>query len=111
MEGKQDDRLYTVRKTRLLEQADAEHDEAAQDQMWIWPLGSGGLELRDDIPMVQDRPRNQVREIGHEQRVMRQGVVANLAAISIDQKGDLGESVKRNPDRKQDVHREGRRKY
>src|SRR5579872_1028119 len=110
MEGKQDEGLYTVRKTRLLEQADTENDEAAQNQMRIWPLGIGGLELRDHIPVVQNRPGKQMREIGHETPVMRQGLAPHLAAIGNNQKGDLGEGVQRNPDRKQDIHRPSRSK-
>jgi hypothetical protein len=61
------------------------------------------LELWDHVPVVQDRPRNQMREIGDEKGVMRPGIMRDLSAVGIDQEGDLGEGVKGNSDRKQDV--------
>ena len=70
----------------------------------------GGFELRDHVAVMQDRARNQVREIRHEQRVMRQRVMTNLAPVGVDQKCDLGEGVKGDADREQNVHGHGRRK-
>src|SRR5277367_3634583 len=52
-----------------------------------------------------------MRKISHEQRVMRQRIVSDLAAISIDQKRDLREGVEGDTDRQQDVHRNRRREY
>ena len=102
-EGQSDQRLDAVGKAGLLEQAEREDHQAAQDQMRIRPLGLGTLELRDHVLVVKDRPGDQMRKISDEQRVMRQGVARNIAAESIDQKGDLGEGVERNADRQQDV--------
>src|SRR5579883_452118 len=110
MEGERDHRLNAVGKTGLLEKSDAENDEAAQNQMRIWPLRIGGLKLRDHVAVVQDRSRDQVRKVSDEQRIMRQRVSCDLAAIGVDQKGNLGEGVKGYPDGKQDVHRERGRK-
>ena len=78
--------------------------------MRIRPLGFRALELRDHVLVVQDRSRDQMREIGDEQRVMRQRVARDLAPVGIDQKSDLGESVERNADRQQDVDGESRSK-
>ena len=47
--------------------------------MRIGPLGLRALELRDHVLVVQDRPRDQMREISDEQRVMRQRVARDLA--------------------------------
>ncbi|WP_354132411.1 hypothetical protein [Bradyrhizobium sp. RT4b] len=55
--------------------------------------------------MVEDRPRDQVRKVGHEQRVVRQGVTRDLATIRIHQERDLGEGVEGDADRQQDVDR------
>ena len=71
-------------------------------------LGFLPLELRDHVLVVEDRPRDQMRKIGHEQRVMRQRVGRDLAAIGIDQERDLGERVEGDADRQQDVDRDMR---
>ncbi len=81
-----------VGKAGLLEQADAEDDQPAQDEMRIGTLGVRALELRDDVLVMQDRARDQMREIGDEQRVMRQCVAGDIAAVGIDQERDLGEA-------------------
>ncbi len=71
--------------------------------MRIRPFCLGALELRDHILVVQDRPGDQMRKVCDEQRIMRQPVMRDLAAIGVDQECDLGEGVERNSDRKQDL--------
>ena len=71
--------------------------------MRIRPLRLAAFELRDHILVVKDRPRDQMREIGDEQRIMRQPVMRDLAPVGIDQERDLGEGVEGNSDREQDV--------
>ena len=73
--------------------------------MRIRALGLRALELRDHLLVVQDRPGDQMREIGDEQRVMRQRVARDLASVGIDQERDLGEGVEGDADRQQDVDR------
>ena len=109
-EGERDQRLDAVGQAGLLEQADGEDDQAAQDQMRIGALGLRALELRDHVLVVQDRPGDQMREIGDEQRVMRQRVARDLAPVGIDQKRDLGEGVEGDADRQHDVDDEAGRK-
>ena len=48
-ERERDQRLDAVGEAGLLEQADREDDQAAQDQMRIGPLGFRALELRDHV--------------------------------------------------------------
>jgi hypothetical protein len=74
-------------------------DQAAQDQMRIGALCRRALELRDHVLVVQDRARDQVREVSHEQCVMRQRVAGDVAPVGIDQKRDLGEGVEGDADR------------
>ena len=61
--------------------------------MRVRPLGLRALELRDHVLVVEDRPGDQMRKISDEQRVMRQRVMRDLAAVGVDQERDLGEGV------------------
>ncbi|MEY9364927.1 hypothetical protein ABH994_007648 [Bradyrhizobium yuanmingense] len=74
--------------------------------MPVRALGLLVLELRDHVLVMEDGPRDQMREVRHEQRVMRQRIGRDLAAISVDQKRDLGEGVEGDADRQQDVERD-----
>ena len=56
--------------------------------MRIGPLGLRALELRDHVAVMQDRAGNQMREIRHEQRIMRQRVARHVAPEGIDQERD-----------------------
>ena len=71
--------------------------------MRIGTLGLHPLELRDHVLVVQDRACDQMREIGHEQRVMRQRIARDVAPVGIDQERDLREGVEGDADRQQDV--------
>ena len=53
--------------------------------------------------MVQDRPRDQVREVGDEERVVHEVVLAHLALGRVDQIGDLGKRVERDAERQDDL--------
>ena len=79
--------------------------------MRIGALCRRALELRDHVLVVQDRPRDQMRKIGDEQRVMRQRVARDIAPVGIDQERDLGEGVEGDADRQQDVDGEAGRKH
>ena len=76
--------------------------------MRIGTLGLRALELRDHVPVMQDRAGDQMREISDEQRVMRQRVARDIAPVGIDQERDLGEGVEGDADRQQDVDDEVR---
>ena len=65
-EGLRYQRLDAVGQAGLLEQADGEDDQAAQDQMRIGAFCFGALELRNHVPVMQDRPGDQMREIRDE---------------------------------------------
>ena len=54
------------------------------------------MELRDQIVVPHDGARDQVREIGDEQRIIQQRIVARLAAVGIDQVADLFEGEEGN---------------
>ena len=54
--------------------------------------------------MVQDRARDQMREIADKKRVMRPAVMRDLPPVGVDQKRDLGEGIEGNSDREQNVH-------
>ena len=101
--GQHDKRLDNIGKTGLLEQTDCKNDGAAQNQMRIRPLGFRALKLRNHVLVVQDRSRDQMREISDEQRVVRQRISGDLAPVGVHQEGDLGKRVKRYSDRKQNV--------
>ncbi|MGY3405861.1 hypothetical protein ACVWZV_001974 [Bradyrhizobium sp. GM5.1] len=108
IEGERDQRLDAVGKAGLLEQADCEDDEAAQDQMRMRMLGFLPLELRDHVLVVKDWPRDQMRKVGHEQRIVWQRVGRDLPAPGVNQERDLGERVEGDADRQQDVDRKVR---
>ena len=61
--------------------------------MRIRPSCGRALKLRDHVLVVKDGPRDQMRKIGDEQRVMRQRVTRDIAPVSIDQERNLGEGV------------------
>ena len=71
----------------------------------VSPLRSQRLELRHHLLVVEDRPGDQVGEVGDEQAVIDRIVLLGLAAVSVDQEGDLGEGVERDPDRQEDAQR------
>src|ERR1700761_1546976 len=54
--------------------------------------------------MMQDRSRDQMREIRDEQRVLNELWLGQLALIGIDQEGDLRKGEKRNAERQFDLH-------
>jgi hypothetical protein len=85
----------------MCEEADCEDDQATEDQMRIGVLGLAPLELRDHLLVVQDRTRDQVRKVRHEQRIMRQCIARDIAAIGIDQEGDLRERIEGDTDRQE----------
>jgi hypothetical protein len=83
----------------LLRQADGEYGQAYS---YIFPVDAVGLGLRElghDLPVVQQRSHDEVREIAHEKQVMTEPVLARLAARSVHQKHDLGEREERDPQR------------
>jgi hypothetical protein len=92
-EGGRDQRLDAVGEAGFFEQPDREDDESAQDQMRIGAFGFFTLELRNHILVMQDRSRDQMREVGDEESVMRQRVTRDIAAIGVDQECNLGEGV------------------
>lgn len=66
------------------------------------------IELRDHVLVMENRSCDQMREIGHEQRVVRQRIGRDLPAVSVHQERNLGERVEGDADRQQDMDREMR---
>ena len=62
-------------------------------------------ELRHHFLVVQDRARDQVREVGHEQHVVREVVFLRLAVVRVGQVRDLRERVERDAERQDDAER------
>jgi len=57
--------------------------------------------------MPHDRPGNQMREIGNEQRVIQQAVIVRLAGIGIHQIADLLKGEKADGQRQEEMrHRQ-----
>jgi hypothetical protein len=56
-------------------------------------------ELRDRLRMVDDRSGNEVRKIGHKQKIIRRTQRGRGAAERIDEESDLRKSVEGNSDR------------
>ena len=52
-------------------------------------LRRDGPDLRHDLGVMGDRPRDQLGEEGDEESVIEQREVAHQAAMSVDQKRDL----------------------
>ncbi len=59
-------------------------------------------ELRHHLPVVDDRPGDQLREEGHEQAVVQEPVFRRFALGGIDQIGDLLEGEERDAERQDD---------
>jgi hypothetical protein len=100
-----------VGQAGFLEQTYRKNNQATQDQMRIRPLRVRALELRDHVLVMKDRPRDQVRKIADEQRIMRQRIARDISPVGVDQECNLGERVERNPDGKQDIDGKTGRKY
>ena len=60
-------------------------------------------ELRHHLAVVQDRAREQVREEGHEQRVVDEHRLLRLAAMDVDQVRDLREREEADAERQREV--------
>ena len=62
-----------------------------------------GTDLRHDLGVMGDRPRDQLRKKCDEEGVIERRKVTHQTAIGIDQKRDLLEGDERNTDRQDDV--------
>src|SRR5260370_39977304 len=71
-ERERDQRMDAVGETGFLEQADAEDDQAAQDQMGIRTPCGRALELRYHVIVIKDGSCDQMRKRGDKKRIMRQ---------------------------------------
>ena len=60
-------------------------------------------ELRHHLRVMQHRPGDQVRKVGHEQRIVHETWFACLVLIDVDEIGDLREREERNAERQHDV--------
>lgn len=75
-------------------QADAEQAEAARQALGV---GIGqGVELRAYLLVAHNGAGNHIGKAGGEQRVPRQALRRDLAAVYADQPGDLNEGVEGN---------------
>ena len=92
-----------VGQDHLLEQPDGEDRQADREVVQIDPIGAVLGELRDHLAVVNDRPGDQLRKEGHEQGVVDEALVTDLAAIGVDQIGDLLEGEERDRQRQHDV--------
>lgn len=103
-EGERDKWLDGVRHAGFLEQSDRKYHQSVPHQVRIGAFRLFLFELRNHVLVVKDRSGDQMRKIGDEQGVVGQPIARDLAAIGVHQKRDLGDAVKGNPDRKQNVH-------
>ena len=95
-----------VGEHRFLEEPDEEDGEADRNVVPPHAVGFGSGELRHHLGVVQDRPRDQVRKVGDEERVVHEVVLAHLALRCVGQVSDLREGIERDAQRQDDL-REG----
>ena len=85
----------------LLRQAEREEDESREEELGIEPVEA--VELRLELAVADDRPRDQVREEGDEERVAeRVPLDLHVAAEDVDHVRDRLEGVEADPDRQGD---------
>src|SRR4051794_20972576 len=98
-------RLDTVGEDDLLEEARGEPAQACQQRSGIETKGPGPSELRHHLLVMQDRARDQMREVRDEQTIMDWIIFISFVTVAVDQKCNLGEREKRDADRQGDVDR------
>src|SRR6185503_10581466 len=54
---------------------------------------------------MQDRSRDQMREVRNEEEVVDEAIGSRLAAVGVHEVGDLREGEERNAKRENDIHR------
>jgi len=84
---------------RFLEQADGEDGQADQQVARNQPAELPGLQLRHHLLEVDDRPGDQLREEGGEERKIEQADRLGLAPCRVDQIGQLLEGEERDRQR------------
>ena len=87
IEGVRNLRLDAVCEARLLEQADREQDQADKTDAYRMP--SPSRSNWGHVLVVEDRPRDQLRENMYEQREVQQLVRLDLAAIGVHEVRNL----------------------
>ena len=102
IEERRDIATHFIGNQHLFCQPQHEQRHPRRQLVIIGTIGLTLCELRHHLGMMQNRPRDQMREIGHEQTVMDKAVFACLALIGVHQKRDLREGEKRNPQRQND---------
>src|SRR5258708_4714739 len=105
LERRGDEKGNVVPPPDLLEQTKSKTAPTADDRVQLGPERVRIIELRHHLLVVKDRSRNQVWEISDEKAILQGFIFCGLFAICVDQKSDLGESVKRNADRKRYLDR------
>src|ERR1700678_492076 len=75
----------------LLGQSDGEKRDACGE---VVIAGAGLAELGDQVVVAHDRPGNQMREIGYEERVIQETIIVGLTGVDVHQIADLLESEK-----------------
>ena len=71
-----------------LEESNREHRHADREVPVIGPIRVQLPKLRNDLLVMQDRPRDQMREVRHEQAVVEEVELVDLAPVRIDQEGE-----------------------
>ena len=106
LENRVGDQREAVGDDRLLEQADGKDGEA---QCYVFCRYCPAVlrsELRHHLAMMKNRPRDKMREIGHEERVFGEAPFTTVTTVNVGKIGDLGEGEKGNAERQHD--RKGR---
>ena len=98
-----DPRGKAVRQHDLLEQAEREQREPLRHILPMHGKGGRGHELRDHLLMVDDRPRDEMRENRHKLQIGKQRTVPRLAAVGIDEIRGLRERIEGNAERQHDL--------
>jgi hypothetical protein len=91
---------------KLFEQADRENGKADSNVARVPSIARHAPELRDGLRMVDDRAGNEMRKIGHEQKIFRRTQRGRGAAERVDEESDLRKRIEGNSDRQRN-HRNG----
>ena len=96
-------RTDAIRDDRLFEKPDGKNREAHGEVVPVEAVRLRLAELRHHLFVVDDRPRDEMREECDEQQEVAEVVFAHHAAAHIHEIRDLGEGKKRDAEREDDL--------
>ncbi len=104
IEDRASDGPHHVGEDDLLREPDAEQGKPGGHP--VRPQGTAPAKLRNHLVMVEDRPGDEVGEVGDEREVLKEVGLVGRPGIGVDQERDLSEREEGDPERKEDL--EGR---